>query len=58
MESVIKWQTGEPKEEGVYIVTLKGGDIRCAWYYKDYKFFSWRDVIAWCLASEIEPYKE
>lgn len=23
MESVIKWQTGEPKEEGEYLVQLK-----------------------------------
>ena len=27
MESVIKWQTGEPKEEGEYLVTLFNGEI-------------------------------
>ena len=25
MESKIKWQTGEPKEEGFYLVTLESG---------------------------------
>lgn len=26
MESVIKWQTGEPKEEGWYLATCKNGE--------------------------------
>ena len=28
MESVIKWQTGEPKDGGIYIVTYKTCYIR------------------------------
>jgi hypothetical protein len=28
MESVIKWQTGEPKEEGDYLVSLRNGCVR------------------------------
>lgn len=27
MESVIKWQTGEPTEFGLYIVTLGDGSV-------------------------------
>ena len=26
MESVIKWQTGEPTESGAYLATVKGRD--------------------------------
>lgn len=27
MESIIKWQTGKPKEEGEYLVTIVDGRI-------------------------------
>ena len=30
MESVIKWQTGEPKEDGSYIVTTDEGTVGIA----------------------------
>lgn len=64
MESVIKWQTGETKEEGEYIVQLK--------YYNRLTISSWErfsngwnwtvfsksEIIAWCKLSDIEPYKD
>ena len=63
MESVIKWQTGEPKESGAYLITTNNGQVfadywrifpnRSDWDYRD-KF----DVKAWCKLSDIEPYKE
>lgn len=63
MESVIKWQTGEPKEVGFYLITTANGSIvfdywrfslnRSYWGYLN-KF----DVAAWCKLSNIEPYKE
>ena len=68
MESVIKWQTGKPKEEGSYLVTtifghvtfdnwmskyIEGGSY-CEWsLYNGYK-----EVRAWCKLSDIKPYKE
>ena len=63
MESIIKWQTGEPKESGSYLITTYRGTVfvdywrvfpnKSDWDYRD-KF----DVIAWCKLSDIEPYKE
>lgn len=63
MKSEIKWQTGEPKEGGYYLITTANGKIatdcfgifpnRSNWEYRN-KF----DVKAWCKLSDIEPYKE
>lgn len=59
--SRIKWQTGEPKEEGVYLVTTIFGEVKTSTYIKakaiDFGVFS-QDVVAWCKLSDIEPYKE
>ena len=63
--SEIRWQTGEPKENGEYLVSLKDGsvcrdewrelycedDVKC-WVYNE------GEVTAWCKLSDIEPYKE
>ena len=63
MESVIKWQTGEPKKGGVYLATTKSGLIRTAywnmncWMINNLPFNS-NIIIAWCKLSDIEPYKE
>lgn len=56
----IKWQTGIPKENGVYLVTMSGGYVAINWYSnKDVAndYFKYC-VIAWCKLSDIEPYKE
>lgn len=63
MESVIKWQTGEPKEGGYYLITTYNGKVltdywrvypnHCGWDYRN-KF----DVTAWCKLSDIKPYRE
>ena len=64
MESVIKWQTGEPKEGGMYVVTNYKGEIEIDRYEKavtiDYGLFAKNQtgVRAWCKLSDIEPYKE
>lgn len=67
MESVIKWQTGEPKERGEYLVTLLSGNVRLAEFYKyevaDKEYwdcipYDLLCVKAWCKLSDIEPYKE
>ena len=61
MESIIKWQTGEPTKDGVYLVTTILGEVKTSTYIKakaiDFGFFS-QDVVAWCKLSDIEPYKE
>lgn len=68
MESVIKWQTGTPDEEGEYLVTLRNGDVVFDEYFSytdsdGNEYFLWRscddddDIIAWCPLSKIEPYK-
>lgn len=66
-ESVIKWQTGKPKEEGEYLVTLFNGEITFNEYCcitnsdEEEEFFwsNWDDdsIMAWCSLSDIEPYK-
>ena len=63
MESVVKWQTGEPKERGSYIVSSKGLDanyVTCAVYVHETGWCHWKkeEIIAWCKLSDIEPYKE
>ena len=68
MESVIKWQTGEPKEEGEYLVVIHGKRIKVDRLYaydeiKDgyiEKAYVWRDnwlsgITAWCKLSDIKP---
>ena len=62
-QSIVKWQTGEPKEGGAYLITTYNGKVfadywrvfpnHCDWDYRD-KF----NVKAWCKLSDIEPYKE
>ena len=64
MESVIKWQTGEPKEEGCYLVTYQTshGKFIEITQYEEYGWDIYTSasckIIAWCPLSEIEPYKE
>ena len=65
MESVIKWQTGEPKEEGEYLVSLEDGSVcrdECRkLYFGDEKqcwVYNEGEVTAWWKLSDIEPYKE
>lgn len=67
MESVIKWQTGEPKDAGEYLATFEYEDG-----HKEVCVTSWskimrgfrhhsdnvRYTLAWCKLSDIEPYKE
>lgn len=62
MESVIKWQTGEPKERGSYIVSIKGLDanyVTCDVYVHETGWCHWKkeEIIAWFKLSDIEPYK-
>ena len=61
MESVIKWQTGEPLYVGMYITTLRNGDISYdCWSVDKYGIKRWvkqERVVAWCKLSDIEPYK-
>lgn len=69
--SIIHWETGEPKEEGEYLVVVFGTKIEVDYLYawddiKDgriTKRFSWkenwlRNITAWCKLSDIKPYKE
>lgn len=61
MESVIKWQTGEPKKTGTYIVTTIEGIVVFSYYEAgcsvDEEYFK-SCIISWCKLSDIEPYKK
>lgn len=60
MESIIKWNTGEPKETGEYLVTTLDGivDYDVAYRHPDgYLYWGFFDnVLAWCKLTSIEPY--
>lgn len=60
--SVINWQTGEPKKEGLYLVTIKGGHVMTSHFLFYHGFKCWAfglgNVTAWCKLSDIEPYKK
>ena len=60
--SIIHWHTGEPKEFGLYLVTLNDGSIATDEWYKfsdvdDWHYF-WNEVKAWCKLSDVESYKK
>lgn len=61
--SRIKWQTGEPKESGSYLISIKGKYshyVTCAMYNCLTEWSHWEkeEIDAWCKLSDIEPYKE
>lgn len=68
MESVIKWKTGEPKHDDVYIVTVFDSVQKiniCRILEK--VGYRWMDgsmevrecnIKAWCKLSDIKPYNE
>lgn len=61
MESKIKWHTGEPKENGRYVVTNIEGKIDIDYYFTHrhyWEYYHNKAIIAWCPLNEIEPYKE
>ena len=68
MESKIKWQTGEPKHDGIYIVTsfdsLQKINICRVLEKVGYKWMAGNlevreyNIKAWCKLSDIKPYKE
>ena len=63
MESVIKWQTGEPTESGSYLASIKGIEshfVTCVIYNCVTGWCHWKKekIVAWCKLSDIEPYKE
>lgn len=68
MESVIKWQTGEPTEDGTYLVVYKIDEyrndvitlIRSRSKWRNFYFdkVDKKRVTAWCKLSDIKPCKE
>lgn len=62
-QSIIKWKTGKPKEEGAYLATTKSGLIRIVywnatcWLINNLPYNS-NIIKAWCKLSNIEPYKD
>ena len=61
--SIVHWQTGEPKESGIYLVTTSSNIVRTSywnngcWFINDLPFSTLK-IKAWCKLSDIEPYKE
>ena len=69
MESVIKWQTSEPKDKDMYLVTFEKTSegetsvvpmyrIEGIWRTTSWDSVKQERVKAWCKLSDIEPYKE
>ena len=64
MESVIKWQTGEPKEVAHCLVSTHLGSVKILTWLPSIKCWvshgleKHYNVSAWCKLSDIEPYKE
>ena len=68
MKSIINWQTGNPKHDGLYIVTIYDFAQKiniCRILEKiGYKWMNGSievrecNIKAWCKLSDIEPYKE
>lgn len=62
MESVIKWNTGEPKEIGNYLVSVKVSNhllVTTDFYLRKGGWSLWNDYItAWCKLDDINPYKQ
>ena len=59
--SIVHWQTGEPKESGLYLVTIKGMYETFVTYSRYSCLNGWphfNKVLAWCLLGSIKPYKE
>jgi hypothetical protein len=61
--SKIKWQTGEPKENGIYLVTTSSNIVRTSYWNNGCWLinnlpFSTLKIKAWCKLSDIKPYKE
>lgn len=60
-QSLIKWQTGEPKTHGRYLVQTKDDGIQISiWssFVQSWSLYSNSEIIAWCPLNDIEPYKE
>lgn len=62
--SVIHWQTGNPKGDGVYIVSLSHcsdvavfSRVGYHWMYGDVRIPD-EEVVSWVALSDIKPYKE
>ena len=68
MKSKIKWQTGDPKHDGEYIITyfdfFQKINICRVLEKVGYKWMNGNlevknyNIKAWCPISEIEPYRE
>jgi hypothetical protein len=57
MESVIKWQTSTPTENGKYLV-FANVEIDIAYWDNRFQWMKYLSVTDWCKLSDIEPYKE
>lgn len=60
MESVIKWQTGEPSNQYMFcVITDSYGHVDIdVWDGEQWLSNPMEEIVAWCPLSEIEPYKE
>ena len=62
-QSIINWQKGEPKEKGMYLVSINGNYsiyVASAVYMHERGWCHWEaeEIVAWCKLSDIEPCKE
>ena len=59
--SLIKWQTGEPKSHGRYLIQTKYDGLQIAFwspFVQSWSLYNNSEIIAWCKLSDIGPYKE
>lgn len=61
MESVIKWQTGEPTRAGRYLIQTKDDGLQIDFwstFIQTWSLYNNSEIVAWCKLSDIKPFKE
>ena len=61
MESIIKWNTGNPNKSGRYLLQTKSDGFQIdIWsdFLKCWSLYNNIEVITWCNLRDIKPYKE
>ena len=61
MKSEIEWKTGNPTENGKYLITLLDGFVTTDIWIEDkqtwWQFYP-KNIISWCPLKSIKPFKE
>lgn len=55
--NVIEWETGTPKDVGIYIITNMWGKIDYSIWSGEWQYYNNDEVIAYSKIQNIKPYK-